>query len=247
MKPLIGITLDSQKPGAYSDLPWYALRTEYFSAIARAGGIPVALPHELSCMDAYLERVDGLLLTGGDVDIPPEWYGAKGRHASVQINDSRTQFEWELAKRALAKDMPVLGVCAGEQLLNVLLGGTLIQHIPDEVPGALNHKKTTPRTEPWHEVEVVKGTLLHKIIGAENIRTNSSHHQAVKTVGKGVVINARASDGVIEGIESTAHRFCLGLEWHPELGATVWPHQSAAGAGEADRKIIAAFVMACGK
>lgn len=236
-KPIIGITLDSQKPGGYSDLPWYALRTEYFSAVAKAGGIPLGLSHEHGCIKDYLATIDGLLLTGGDVDIPPEWYGAKSKHKTVQLNDSRTKFEWELAKGALKKDMPVLGVCAGEQLLGVMLGGTLVQHIPDEVKGALEHKQKISRLHPTHEVTIEKGTMLHRITGKTKLKTNSSHHQAVKSVGKDAVISARTKDGVVEAIESLKHRFCIGIEWHPELMS----------AGEADARIIKAFVKAAGK
>jgi putative glutamine amidotransferase len=232
-KPVIGVTLDSEEGGGYSPLPWYALRKEYFAAIVRAGGVPFGLPHEPSMVEEYLGRIDGLLLTGGDVDIPPEMYGAANRHDKVTLKEGRTAFEVPLAIGALKRDMPVLGVCAGEQLLNVLLGGTLYQHIPDEVQNALEHQQPTPRTQPWHDVFILENSLLHKIVGKGKMSVNSNHHQAVKDVGAGVVISAKAPDGVPEAIESISHKFVLGIEWHPELQVD-----------PADKNIIEAFVFA---
>jgi putative glutamine amidotransferase len=127
--------------------------------------------------------------------------------------------------------MPVLGICGGQQLLNVVLGGTLIQHIPDEVPGSVAHRQPNPRNEPGHSVRVVAGTLLHRITGVESLGVNSAHHQAVKEAGPGLVIDAVAEDGVVEGIEDPRQRFCLGVQWHPEFEIN-----------EADRLIFRAFV-----
>src|SRR5262249_43549397 len=132
------------------------------------------------------------------------------------LKTRRTAFELAITKGALARDLPVLGICGGQQLLNVVLGGTLIQHIPDEVAGALAHEQPNPRTQPGHVVGVVEGTLLHRICGEGELAVNSAHHQAAKTVGPGVVVNARAEDGVIEGIEDARYRYCLGVQWHPE-------------------------------
>jgi putative glutamine amidotransferase len=232
-QPLIGVTLDSEQPGGYSKLPWYALRQNYSEAVVRAGGLPVLLPHEPEQADAYLEKIDGLIITGGAFDVDPVMFGATSRHATVKTKDRRTAFELAIAKGALARDKPVLGICGGQQLLNVILGGTLIQHIPDEVGAALAHEQPNPRTEPGHSVRVVKGTLLHRICGAEELQVNSAHHQAAKDIGDGVVVDARAEDGVIEGIEHPQYRFCLGVQWHPEY---------AISAG--DTKIFDAFIAA---
>jgi putative glutamine amidotransferase len=131
--------------------------------------------------------------------------------------------------------MPVLGICGGQQLLNVVLGGTLIQDIPDEVPGCVAHRQPNPRDEPGHTVRVIAGTLLHRITGAAGLAVNSAHHQAVKEPGPGLVINAVAEDGVVEGIEDPRRRFCLGVQWHPEFEIN-----------EADRRIFQAFVEAAG-
>lgn len=178
--PLIGLTLDSEPPGGYSKLPWYALRENYFAAVRRAGGLPVALPHEPEDAAAYLDRIDGLIIPGGGFDVDPALFGVTTRHASVTTKDRRTAFELAITREAVARDMPVLGICGGEQLLNVALGGTLIQHIPDEVEGALAHEQANPRTETGHSVRVVAGTLLHGIVGADEIEVNSAHHQAVR-------------------------------------------------------------------
>lgn len=215
-QPVIGITLDSEEPGGYSRLPWYALRQNYCEAVARAGGLPVLLPHEPEQADAYLEALDGLVITGGAFDVDPAIFGAGTRHETVKTKDRRTAFELAITKGALGRDMPVLGICGGQQLLNVILGGTLIQHIPDEVKEPLAHEQPNPRTEPGHSVRLVKGTLLHRICGAEELQVNSAHHQAAKDIGPGVVVDAWAEDGVIEGIEHPKYRYCLGVQWHPE-------------------------------
>jgi putative glutamine amidotransferase len=213
---VIGITLDAEPPGGYSKLPWYALRENYSGAVARAGGLPLLLPHEPELAAEYLARLDALLVTGGAFDVDPALFGANSRHATVKTKDRRTEFELAITRFMIEADKPVLGICGGEQLLNVVLGGTLIQHIPDEVKGALPHEQPNPRTEAGHVVRIVAGTLLHRITGAAELPVNSAHHQAVKEIGPGVRVNATAPDGVIEGIEDTRRRFCIGVEWHPE-------------------------------
>ena len=138
-----------------------------------------------------------------------------------------------VARGALARHMPVLGICGGQQLLHVVLGGALIQHIPDEVTGALAHEQPNPRDEAGHEVDVREGTLLHRIVGVTRLAVNSAHHQAAKDEPDGVVINAVAPDGVIEGIEAAKERFCLGVQWHPEFAIS-----------DGDGRIFEAFVEA---
>jgi putative glutamine amidotransferase len=214
---VIGLTLDHEPPGGYSQYPWYAIRENYCSAVRHAGGLPVLLPHDPELAESYLDRIDGLVVTGGGFDVDPALFGAPSRHPSVKTKDRRTAFELAAAKGALARDMPVLGICGGEQLLAVALGGTLVQHIPDEIPGALPHRQPNPRHEPGHGVRIVPGTLLHRIAGADSLAVNSAHHQAVKTAGPGVVVDAVAADGVVEGIEDPRRRFCLGVQWHPEF------------------------------
>ena len=125
VQPRIGLTLDAEPPGGYSKLPWYAIRANYCEAVVRAGGVPIALPHEVELVDAYLDLLDGLLVTGGAFDLDPSLYGASERHATVRTKDRRTAFEMAITKAALQRDQPVLGVCGGQQLLNVALGGVL--------------------------------------------------------------------------------------------------------------------------
>ncbi len=215
-RPVIGVTLDSEPPGGYSKLPWYALRENYCDVLAGLGAVPVALPHEPELVDDYLALIDGLVITGGAFDVDPALYGADERHATVRLKERRTRFEWAITERALEADLPILGICGGQQLLNVVLGGRLIQHIPDSVPDALAHEQPNPRTEPGHEVLVVPGTLLHRLTGTERLLVNSAHHQAAETVGPGILVSGRAPDGVIEAIEDPRRRFCLGVQWHPE-------------------------------
>lgn len=233
-RPRIGVTLDSEEPGGYSKFPWFALRQNYAGSILACGGLPVALPHAPEALvDAYLDQLDGLVVTGGAFDIDPALYGADERHPSVGLKAARTAFEWAITARALVRDLPVLGICGGQQLLNVVLGGTLIQHIPDRVEAALAHEQPNPRDEPGHAVAVVPGTLLHRLVGVDSLAVNSAHHQAAERVGSGVVVSATAPDGVIEAIEHPDYRFCLGVQWHPEFFIT-----------EGDRRIIAALVDA---
>jgi putative glutamine amidotransferase len=217
-KPLvIGLTLDSEQPGGYSNFPWYAIRENYCTAITRAGGVPLPLPHEPTLVETYANMIDGLVVTGGAFDLDPSLYGDATRHDTVVTKDRRTRFEFDIVLAMLAANKPVLGICGGQQLLNVVLGGSLIQHIPDSVPNALAHEQPNPRNEPGHDIEIVAGTLLHRVMGLTRVGVNSAHHQAVRDTGPGVVINARADDGVIEGIEAPGYRFCLGVQWHPEF------------------------------
>ena len=232
-RPLIGITLDSEQPGGWSHFPWYALRANYTDAIAAAGGLPVALPHDSALAADLLARLDGLVVTGGAFDVDPALYGATEVHATVTLKDRRTSAELALVRGALAAGKPILGICGGQQLLAVALGGTLIQHIPDALPGALAHEQPNPRNEPGHAVSVKPGTLLRRIVGTDTMMVNSAHHQAVATAGPHATVNATAPDGVIEGLEDGRHRFCLGLQWHPEF--LIDP---------GDRRVFDAFVAA---
>ena len=233
-KPVIGVTLDSEQPGGYSKYPWYALRRNYTDAVAAAGGLPVVLPHHTTLTADYLDQIDGLIVTGGAFDVDPALYGDATRHATVTLKEGRTDAELALTQGALARNKPVLGICGGQQLLAVALGGTLIQHIPDAIPDALAHEQPNPRHEPGHAVKVMAGTLLHRIAGTAEMHVNSSHHQAVAEPGPNAIVNAIAPDGVIEGLEDPRHRFCLGVQWHPEFFID-----------PADRRIFEALIGAC--
>lgn len=232
-RPIIGVTADAEDAGGYSKLPWYALRQNYAAAIAKAGGLPIVLPHETALAESYLDRIDGLVVTGGAFDVDPALFGATDRHDAVTLKPGRTDFEMAVAKGALARDMPVLGICGGQQLLHVVLGGALYQHVPDEAPSDIAHEQPNPRTEPGHDVIVAPDTLLARIVGAERLPVNSAHHQAARDCPAGVVVSGRAPDGLIEAIEAPAYRFCLGVQWHPEYAIS-----------PGDDAILAAFVKA---
>jgi putative glutamine amidotransferase len=231
-QPRIGITLDWEEPGGYSKFPWYALRQNYCDAVAAAGGLPLPLPHEPALAPAYLDLIDGLLITGGHFDVDPALFGAGSVHATVKLKQRRTAFELAVVRGALERNMPVFGICGGQQLLHVVLGGGLIQHIPDAVPDCLAHEQPNPRDEPGHEVAVVPGTLLHRLVGTDTLAVNSAHHQAAADEPPGVVVNARAPDGVIEGMEAPAYRFCIGVQWHPEFFIS-----------DGDRRLFEAFIQ----
>lgn len=232
-KPLIGITLDSQEPGTYSNYPWYALRENYCTAIVNAGAIPFPLAHDLCLVEDYLDLIDGLMITGGGHDVDPFLYGSQERHPSVKLKPKRTSFEMEITRKSLEQNLPVFGICGGQQLLNVVLGGTLIQHIPDEIPDSVEHNQKIARHVPCHSVEIIENSFLHQIVKKLAFPVNSIHHQAVKSIGPRVKINALAPDGIIEGIESSDYRFCIGLQWHPEFIIT-----------EHDASVFKAFVEA---
>jgi putative glutamine amidotransferase len=216
-RPVVGLTLDAERPGGYSAYPWYALRANYADAIAASGGLPLALPHQAALAEQVLDRLDALVVTGGAFDVDPSLYGDAARHATVTLKEERTDSEMALVRGALARNMPVLGICGGQQLLAVVLGGTLVQHIPDSFPAALAHEQPNPRHLPGHTIAVVAGTLLHRIVGSAAMDVNSAHHQAVRAPGPFATVNATAPDGVIEGIEDGRFRFCLGVQWHPEF------------------------------
>ena len=233
-RPVVGVTLDAEQPGGYSKYPWYALRQNYTDAIVAAGGLPVALPHDAALADAYLDRIDALVVTGGAFDVHPSLYGDADMHATVTLKEGRTAAEFALTQGALDRNMPVLGICGGQQLLAVVLGGTLIQHIPDAIAGALEHEQTSPRHQAGHPVAITRDTLLHRIVGASEMMVNSAHHQAVREPGRFAVVNAMAPDEVIEGVEDARYRFCLGVQWHPEFFID-----------RGDRRIFDALIAAC--
>jgi len=166
--------------------------------------------------------------------VDPSLWGAATTHETVKTKPRRTRFELAMVSGALARDLPILGICGGQQLLAVALGGTLIQHIPDEVAGPLAHEQPNPRTEPGHDVLVTAGSHLARLVEVARIPVNSAHHQAVKAVPPSVLVNAVASDGIIEGIELPGKTFCMGVQWHPEYEIS-----------PADRAIITGFVEAC--
>lgn len=232
-KPIIGLTLDYETGGGYSKMPWYAIRENYCSAVSTNGGVAIPLPHDKSAAAEYFSMIDGLIITGGAFDVDPSMFGESTKHETVTTKQNRTEFEWAITKLCIENNKPILGICGGEQLLNVVLGGTLIQHIPDTISNALEHEQKNPRTEPGHVISISSGTMLHSIVGCTEMNVNTAHHQAVAKLAKNVICNATTTDGVIEGIEYTNHPFCLGVQWHPEYFVDA-----------GDKKIFEAFIAA---
>ncbi len=211
--PRIALTLDADPARAT-----YELKASYVNAVLAAGGLPILLPHALRAAAAYLTLADALVVTGGAFDVPPELYGEARREECRATRPDRTAFEKDLLEAALESGLPVLGVCGGMQLMNVVRGGTLHQDLPAGA-GVSGHEQPPPKDVPSHEVAVVPGTLLASLVGPDALRVNSTHHQAVKDPGGGVLVCARAPDGVIEAIELPDLPFALGVQWHPEATA----------------------------
>jgi len=218
-RPSIGITPDRQQGHSEHPVLMYELKVAYADAVLKAGGLPFVLPYseEPACHEAYLDRVSGLLISGGGFDIPPAAYGEAPKEGLGQTTPQRTAFESALVQAALARNMPVLGICGGMQLLNVVLGGTLHQDIPRELPQARSHMQQHDRTQPHHPIDAKDGTFLGELLGRGQVMVNSTHHQAVKTLGGKAVVSALSPDGVIEGIEAPSYAFAVGVQWHPEM------------------------------
>ena len=218
-RPNIGITPDISPVTQEAPHPRYELKAAYTEAVLRAGGLPLVLPYsdDGQVIDLYLDRVSGVVVTGGAFDIPPEAYGEAAREGLGTLKPSRTTFETEIIRRALARNMPVLGVCGGMQLLHVILGGTLFQDIRREVATAREHEQKHDRAQPQHPVDVKDGTVLAELVGKGQLMVNSTHHQAANRVPPEVRVSAVAPDGVVEAIESPKHAFAVGVQWHPEL------------------------------
>ena len=195
---------------------------DYRQSILHTGGEVRVIDPSMSVADA-LAGIGGLLLTGGG-DVDPARYGATPHEKLDEVDHARDEFEIALIAAARSRDLPIFAICRGVQVLNVAGGGTLVQDIPSEVTGALNHSLVVPPHPPYelaHEVWVEKDSLLAKLmgerlVGSDTCDVNSRHHQAVKTVASGYRVSATAPDGVIEAIEDPAARFCLGVQWHPE-------------------------------
>jgi putative glutamine amidotransferase len=227
-RPIIGITpdiisVDEKTPFAKLDL-----KLAYCDAIARAGGLPMVLPmsEDAALVDSFLERISGLVVTGGAFDVPPDLYGETPREGLGPLKPWRTQFELKLLRGCISRRLPVLGICGGMQLINVHFGGTLFQDLSREFASAKCHEQTHDRSQPQHPVEVVESTWLCDALGKGQLMVNSTHHQAVNKLGNGLTASAISNDGVIEAIESKEHQ-TYGVQWHPELMCdTVPPHFS---------------------
>ncbi|MGH3024042.1 MAG: gamma-glutamyl-gamma-aminobutyrate hydrolase family protein [Gaiellaceae bacterium] len=215
MRPVIGITSYAEEArwGVW-DAPAALIPLSYVQAIERAGGRPLLVPPSLEGVEETLDVLDGLLFSGGS-DLDPETYGAEAHPETNGVHPERDRAELALLEAALARDLPVLAVCRGSQVLNIARGGDLVQHLP-EVVGHENHKHT-PGVFADHDVEVLPGTRLRALVG-EHAPVKSHHHQGFGAIGEGLRASARAEDGTVEALEDPSRRFALGVLWHPEAG-----------------------------
>jgi len=216
-KPIIGITLDEEKSRYYSKFPWYAIRKNYLHSILKSGGIPFPLFYSLTNIKDIFSLVDGIIITGGNFDINPSLYGKKNKY-SREIKNKRTKFEIKICKICIENNVPLLGICGGEQILNVSCGGSLIQDISKyKYNNKIEHEQKNPRNKTSHTVNITKNSKLYKIIKRKKIKVNSAHHQSVKKLGNNLKISGLADDGIIESIENIKNDWCIGVQWHPEF------------------------------
>jgi putative glutamine amidotransferase len=213
-KPVVGITtyLTPASWGAWN-LEAALVPAAYVRAVERAGGVPLLVPPGASFHET-LDRVDGVVFSGGS-DVDPDLYGATAHEETTGIFRERDEFELGLMRAALARDVPMLAICRGSQVLNVALGGDLEQHVPDRV-GTDVHKET-PGVFAQHDVDVLPDTRLGSIVGGR-VEAKSHHHQGYGTIGEGLREAAHAPDGTVEALEDPSRRFTLGVLWHPEEG-----------------------------
>lgn len=217
MKPLIGITPGAGTTEDRGDI--FRMEVSYVEAVERAGGVPVLLPPQRAGVEELVAVLDGILFSGGG-DIDPARYGDTEVHPETYgISALRDDFEFALLDAALRRDLPVLAICRGIQVLNVALGGTLYQDVADQYPGAIAHRQpwdTAHWQQPFHPVALTAGSLAAEVYGAAEVGTNSAHHQTLKDVAPGLRVTGRTDDGSIEAVERPASRFVLGVQWHPE-------------------------------
>lgn len=231
-KPVIGITAAH----CNEELKTFP-RAFYVDSIRKVGGIPIVLPPVESREEGReaLDIVDGLLLTGGG-DISPAFLNEDPLRGIGACIPERDLSELLLTELALERNLPLLGICKGIQVLAVAAGGKIYQDILSQHPGVIQHSQTAPRQYAWHKVDLIQESLLSRLLGEEKIGVNSFHHQAVREIPPGFQQNALAVDGIIEGIEMPSARFCLGVQWHPESMMETEAHSKA---------LFRGFVEAC--
>ncbi|WP_366924220.1 gamma-glutamyl-gamma-aminobutyrate hydrolase family protein [Metallumcola ferriviriculae] len=221
MKPIIGISCGIQNIKYYQncqekDTCWI-LPTHYVKAVISAGGIPIILPYVRE-KEEIIYAINGLIISGGG-DISPEVY-CKERHLKTyDCNIERDTFEIDLVKLAIEYNIPTLAICRGMQILNVTLGGTLNQHIPEQMPSTVCHWQKDSEQSGTHQIDILSDKLakaMHVNPG-ESVKVNSFHHQSVARIGSNLTVAAKSKDGIIEGLENEHHDWMLGVQWHPEL------------------------------
>ena len=210
--PIIGITTDyKEKENTYSKYPWFALRRHYSDCLHKFGCTPVILPITETLEN--LDFLDGLLISGGDFDIDPKYYGEKIQSDKIQTIQNRTNFEFKVLERFFPYNKPILGICGGSQLLNVFFGGSLIQ----DIDSFIEHEQPNPRNEISHEIILSNMSKLKILKDSSKIYVNSAHHQAINKIGKNLTIDAYAPDNIIEAFHHNKHPLCMGVQWHPEF------------------------------
>ncbi|HNT74021.1 MAG TPA: gamma-glutamyl-gamma-aminobutyrate hydrolase family protein [Anaerolineae bacterium] len=241
MKPLIGITGRRDTSARLLRHGMHAVGETYTRAIHQMGGVPIILPPLTTPEDwpTLLERLDGLLLSGGE-DIAPEHYRQADEPWLGSVDPERDASELGLVQQWLTTERPLLAICRGHQILNVARQGTLYQDIATYLPHALDHAYTPARMmeQAVHSVTLTSKSRLAEILGGVNFEVNSAHHQAVQQPGIGLVVTAYAPDGIIEALELSEHPFCVGVQWHPEAMLKV---------SETMSPLFAAFVSAAAR
>jgi putative glutamine amidotransferase len=223
-RPLIGVTTSEMRvaknvePTPQGEPPRkeMALGLAYLRAIEASGGLPLVIPPMPSAVIAPLvDRLHGLCLSGGP-DLDPVAYGAAPHAELGPTEPELDRFELDLAREAHARNLPILAICRGAQLLNVATGGTLFQHVPDRTDGTIDHRQTGAADSLTHLVDLAGGSLTAAVMGATEISVNSFHHQAVDRLGRGLLAVGWSPDGLVEAIEAPARDFVLGVQWHAE-------------------------------
>jgi putative glutamine amidotransferase len=231
MKPLIGISpTPNEVTFDHGHFRRYALSDTYTSSVVAAGGVPVILPAHPEAIDGMLEHLDGIIFSGGG-DIDPSYWNEERHPAADGFDAQRDEFEIEAIRKVVARDLPMLGICRGIQTINVALGGTIIQDIPDQVDGARQHRQHLDgldRDTHSHDVAIVEGdNPLFRIHGQRSMTTNSFHHQAIASLAPDLEVIATADDGIIEAVYHPGMSFGLAVQWHPEMLAASAPDQAA--------------------
>ncbi|MGL4510465.1 gamma-glutamyl-gamma-aminobutyrate hydrolase family protein [Cetobacterium sp.] len=216
-KPIIGITSSHEKENGLRNYHRTTVSIDYTKGVIAGGGIPIIIPTtgDIEIIKEQLKLIDGLVLSGGP-DINPIYYGEDFKEKIGVISPERDDNEIKILNEFLKTEKPILGICRGHQLLNIYFGGTLYQDLSYFEGEILKHRQDLYPELEVHNVTIEKNSILEKLYGS-SVRTNSFHHQAIKGLGKGFKIIAKSNDGIVEAIEKIDHKFCLGIQWHPEM------------------------------